>query len=98
MNLNQFIQKYENPRSEIYRWANKVEEKLNATNDKKIRQRILVFGVIVASLIDHLDPGHKIIHPNQIYKNKLNPTSKNIIRGNLFRHFLKFVKDKEKYY
>lgn len=98
MNLNQFIKNYDDTESEIYKWAKKIEDKLNSTNDKKVRQRILVFGVIVAVLIDHLDPGHKIIHPNQIYKNKLNPTSKNIIRGNLFRHFLKFVKNKEKYY
>ncbi len=98
MTLNQFIRNYDDTDSEIYKWANKIEEELNATSDKKVRQRILVFGVIVASLIDHLDPSHKIIHPNQIYKNKLNPTSKNIIRGNLFRHFLKFVKNKEKYY
>jgi hypothetical protein len=98
MNLNQFIKNYEDRSSEVYKWAKKIEDKLNATNDKKIRQRILVFGVIIASLIDHLDPAHKIIHPNKVYKNKLNSTSKNIIRGNLFRHFLKFVDNKEKYF
>jgi len=98
MSLNQFIKQFDDHDSEVYKWASKIEDKLNNTSDKKIRQRILVFGVIVASLIDHLDPKHQIIHPNNIYKNKLNSTSKNIIRGNLFRHFLKFVKNKEKYY
>jgi hypothetical protein len=98
MNLNQFIRNYDDKESEIYKWAHLIEDKLNSTDEKKVRQRILVFGVIVASLIDHLDPEHKIIHPNEIYKNKLSSTSKNVIRGKLLSHYLKFVTNKRKYY
>lgn len=98
MNLNDFIRQYDDVNSEVRKWATKIENILIQTHDKKIRQRILVFGVIVASLIDHLDPEHRIIHPNKVYKNKLNPTSKNVIRGNLLSHYLKFVKNKKNYY
>jgi hypothetical protein len=98
MNLNQFIKNWDTGTSGIHTWAEKLTNKLEATDDKKIRQRILVFGVIVAALIDHFDPRHEIIHPNELYINKLNDTSKNLIRRNLFKYYLKFVKDKEKYY
>jgi len=98
MNLNQFIKNYDIQDSEIHKWAEKVEHKLYACSDKRNRQRILVFGVIVCSLIDHFDPDHKIIHPNKIYINKLNESSKKLLKRNLFQHYLKFINNKGNYY
>lgn len=98
MSLNQFIRNCEIADSETHKWAQKLEAKLNECSDKKIRQRILVFGAIILMLIDHFDPSHKIIHPNKIYNNKLNETSKKLIKRNLLQHYLKFIKNKSNYY
>ncbi len=98
MNLNQFIKELELNGSEIKKWTKQLEVKLNAAGEKVMRQRILVFGVIVAAFIDHFDPHHRIIHPNTVYKNKLSTLSKKNIKKNLFQHYLKFIRNRERYF
>jgi hypothetical protein len=98
MSLNQFVNKLHDQDSNISKWIALLENKLCATTDKEIRQKILVFGVLVAILIDHFDPNHKIVRKREIYLNKLSEKSKSIIQRNLLGHYLKFVKNKEDYY
>ncbi|MFA5329898.1 MAG: hypothetical protein WC384_19030 [Prolixibacteraceae bacterium] len=98
MSLNQFVNKLQDQNSNIYKWNVLLENKLKATSDKEIRQKIIIFGVLVAILIDHFDPNHKIVRKREIYLNKLSEKSRNIIRRNLLGHYLKFAKNKEAYY
>jgi len=98
MSLNQFMNKLHDQDSNIRKWITLLEDKLGATSDKEIRQKILVFGVLVAILIDHFDPNHQIVRKREIYRNKLSEKSKSSIRRNLLGHYLKFVRNKEEYY
>jgi len=79
-------------------WIKKIEDTLMTTNDKKVRQSVLVFGVIVAALINHFDPQSKIVRSRRVYKNKLTLDSKIKINKVLLTNYLPFVKDKERYY
>ena len=84
MSLNQFITSLKTPNSPNNLWIKKLEDKLMLTSDIIIRQRILVFGVILDSLINHYDPKSKIVRNRKIYMNKLNRKSKKMISSKLF--------------
>ncbi|WP_188937289.1 hypothetical protein [Puia dinghuensis] len=98
MSLSQFYINIHDASSKSNIWIKKIEDKLLATNDKEVRQSVLVFGVIVAALINHFDPKSRIVRSRKIYKNKLSRDSKNKISKVLFTSYLPFIKNKEIYY
>ena len=98
MNLHQFYDTLHSENSSSNIWIKKLENKLLATSDKLVRQEILVFGIIVAALMDHFDPNHTISRRRPIYINKLSEKSKERIKNTLLNHYLPFVKNPEDYY
>jgi len=98
MTLSEFMIEYVKDNSVIALWGKKLEEILQSVGDKKKRQTILRFGVIVNMLINHFDPKHKSVRKRVVYKNKLSQKSKRIIKNSLLGHYLKFIKSKEDYY
>jgi hypothetical protein len=98
MTLKEFLDALENKDDNLSKWIQHLEKALLSVNNKEQRQIILRFGVIVAALIDHFDPNHKTVRRRDIYLNKLNPRSKEIIRENLVSHYLPFLQNKETYY
>lgn len=98
LTLKEFLDELNNKESSLTNWIEKLENQLKSLDDKKIRQQVLRFGVIVAILIDHFDPKHKTIRRRELYLLKLTNRSTSIIRNQLLNHYLPFVKDKSKYY
>lgn len=98
MTLKDFLETLENENSTLSKWIGELEKKLFSVNDKQQRQTILRFGVIVAALIDHFDPNHKTVRRREIYIHKLSPKSKELLNEYLFGHYLKFIKNKTKYF
>ncbi len=98
MSLSQFYLNIYDPSCKSNIWIKKIEDKLLMTVDKDERQSVLVFGVIVAALINHFDPESRIVRNRKIYKNKLSQKSKIKIRKVLLGNYLPFIKNKESYY
>jgi hypothetical protein len=98
LSLNEFIVQYKDPTSNLYHWLKNLEILMLALSDKEKRQRILVYGVIVAALIDHYDPNHKTVRRRNIYLNKLTQKSRRWIKWPLLEQYLPFIKDKKRYY
>lgn len=63
----------------------------------KIRQRILVYGVIVALFLGHFDQSHNISRPRLLFTNKLRPESLKLLYNVLLRHYLPFIRKKNHY-
>ena len=98
MSLSQFYINIHDASSKSNVWIKKIEDKLLKTNDKEERQSVLVFGVIVAAMINHFDPKSSIVRSREVYKNKLSHHSKTKINKILLTAYLPFVKKKEMYY
>lgn len=91
MSLNDFMRKLENKKSDISKWIPLLQKELTGIYNKDVRQRILRYGIIVASLVNHFDPKHKITIRRKIYTLKLTPASKRIVGNYLFRKYLDFI-------
>ena len=98
LTLKEFLDGVNNPESTLSNWINYLKEVLNNTSDKEQRQIILRFGIIVTALMEHFDPKYKTVRQRSVYKNKLNPKSKRIIKEHLMKRYLSFVKKKDRYY
>lgn len=98
MTLKDFLETLENKDHTLSKWVILLEKKLLSVKDKEQRQSILRFGIIVAAIIDHFDPNYKTVRRRRIYLNKLNPRSKKLLQEYLFGHYLKFMKNKIRYY
>lgn len=98
LTLKEFLDEFEKTESPLSKWVNQLESQMNQVNDKDVRQTFLIFGVIVAMLIDHFDPKYKTVRRRKIYTNKLSRRSKQMIRNNLLKHYLPFINKGERYY
>ena len=72
-------------------WCKPLLQLLADAHVKAIRQRLLVYGVVVHALVDTLDPDHQSTHPRSSYTNKLSKNSKREIELLAFGEYLKKV-------
>ena len=98
LTLKEFLIHLDDPNSVLTMWIKELEMVLDNTKDNTIRQKVLIFGVIIAALIDRYDPDNKMVRKRKIYLNKLSKKSKKEIRFQLTRHYLPFLKKKEIYF
>ena len=99
LTLKEFLDDLENKNdTSLSKWIRSLELKLDKIGDKKIRQEFLRFGLIVGMLIDHFDPKHKTVRKRGVFINKLSIKSKQMIKWNLFKFYLPYIKKKERYY
>ncbi|WP_426484539.1 hypothetical protein [Flavobacterium sp. 2] len=98
MTLKDFLEALDTENSPLSKWILLLEQKLLNVRDKEQRQSVLRFGVIISALIDHFDPRYKTVRRRSIYLHKLNPRSKKILEQHLFKYYLKFIKNKKRYY
>lgn len=92
-----FVQRYKID-NELRNWLILIIEKLTYIQHTRNRQNILVYGTIVLAMIDTLDPDHSTARDRPPWTNKLTRKSRRILQNEVFKTFLKFVKEKEKYY
>ncbi|WP_343328955.1 hypothetical protein [Polaribacter staleyi] len=97
LTLKEFIEK-NNSDENFSIWIDKLDEALTETKEKNQRQKILVFGIITALIIDYFDPDYKVARRRGIYSNKLSKRSKKLIQNDLSKHYLPFIKTKLKYF
>lgn len=69
-------------------WCQPLTELLRSTKDKSVRQKLLIYGVVLHSLVDTLDPGHHSTHKRSSYPNKLSKESKRRVEYLVFREYL----------
>jgi hypothetical protein len=97
LSMKDFFYLIENDRN-FTNWIYELDVEISKVKDKKLRQRVLIFGVILTLFIDYFDQKNKIVRRRDVYKNKLSPRSKKLIKYHLLIHFLPFVKNKNLYY
>ncbi len=69
----------------------------SAEGDKRARQRVLRYGVVIHAMMDTLDPKHYVTKELPPYANKLSRQSKRDLHYRTFRNYLQSVKAPEKY-
>jgi len=91
-----FVRMLEND-AEAKRWIGPLYEFLTRLRHTKERQRILVYVAIIHSMIDEIDPKHKVTKSRSSYSNKLSKKSRDALKYRVFRHYLPFISNPEKY-
>jgi hypothetical protein len=91
----QFVSMYEREDT-TKQWLGPILEILAAPGRAK-KQRILVYGVVLHSLIDSLDPKHLATKNRPSYPSKLTIRSKRALAHRVFRQYLPFAGGIEKY-
>jgi hypothetical protein len=69
-------------------WCQPLTDLLGRTSEKSVRQKLLIYGVVLHSLVDTLDPKHHSTHKRSSYPNKLSKESKRRIEYLVFREYL----------
>jgi hypothetical protein len=92
----EFVQNIE-MKNDIRRWIEPLANALSKTEHKSDRQRLLQYGVVIHSLIDTLDPKHVVTNKRPSYPGKLTRRTRNDLSYRVFRVYLDFVGNKEKY-
>lgn len=98
MSLKEFVSKIDDEDSDMYKWIQLLDKKIGNLKHSRVKQDLLVFGLIAAIFIDHFDPEYKSVRRRKIYLNKLDEKSRAKIKKSLLGHYLPFVKQKFKYY
>jgi hypothetical protein len=98
MSLYQFTNLYLDKDSDVLRMIYPLEKSLFETSDKIVRQKFLLFGIIIQALIDFLDKNHSIIRKRKPYVNKLSRKTKQQLKTRIFQNYLPFIKDSSQYY
>ncbi|TND06954.1 MAG: hypothetical protein FD123_3418 [Bacteroidetes bacterium] len=98
MSLNEFMRKLDIPGTDIYKWVEHLAPVIKDSANEKTRQQILRYGIIIGALIEHFDPKHKIVLPRNVYVNKLTDKSRKFLQQELFKNYLPFVSEKERFY
>lgn len=85
------------PRSEAHKWLSPVIRFLSRTRHTYERQKILQYGIVVHAMIDTLDLDHVVTRNRPSYPHKLSKKSRNELKFRVFRQYLSFVPNQEKY-
>ena len=97
MNYYEFIEKYSSS-DQFKKWFHPIMEILNRIKHTNVRQRLLVYGVILHALVDALDEKHLVSGDRPGWANKLSVKSQKELRFRIFKVYLPFVKSPERYY
>lgn len=93
--FRQFVDDYETSPS-LRSWFEPLEQLLRS-RERKVRQRLLRYGVVVHAFIDTLDTKHHTTKGRPGYPNKLNRMSRHELIYRIFRLYLPDVKNVNKY-
>ena len=78
-------------------WIKPLYDLLMSLHIKARRQRLLVYGVVVHTLVDALDPEHQSTHPKPTYPHKLTKKAKRDIRYRAFGVYLNKIASCDRY-
>ncbi|MFC6352272.1 hypothetical protein H7691_15390 [Stenotrophomonas sp. CW117] len=69
-------------------WCQPLTDLLTKTSERSARQKLLIYGIVLHSLVDTLDPEHHSTHKRSSYPNKLSRESKRRVEHLVFREYL----------
>jgi hypothetical protein len=78
-------------------WFSPLARALSRLNHSGAKQRLLTYGVILHALIDTLDSKHLVTRERPGWPNKLTTKTKRELKFRVFRQYLKFVNEPERY-
>jgi len=84
-------------KKEFRRWYKPLIDVLTNLNHTRERQRFLIYGIIIHSLIDTLDIKHLITRDRPGWANKLSKKSKRSLKYRIFKIYLPFVANYSRY-
>jgi len=96
MSLHDFAEAYVEDGS-LREWLRPLRAVLLTTQHTRIRQRVLLYGVVVHALIDTLDPRHNVTRERPSYPNKLSQRTRRDLRFKVIEQYLPFIRNREKY-
>ena len=79
-------------------WFEPLTQVLRRGRERSTRQKLLLYGVVLHSLVDELDPRHEIVHDRPPYPNKLSKRVRRDLRYKVFSVYLPFVTNHRKYW
>lgn len=97
MSYYDFVEKYM-VKEQFRAWFQPIMTLLNRMHHTRERQRLLVYGVILHALMDTLDPKHLVTRDRPGWANKFSSRSRKELRFRVFKIYLPFVKDPERYF
>lgn len=93
-----FLEEYNDKNTSFNTWFSPLESQLIHSRNRRIRQDILLYGVILHAMVDNLDAGHQYIRDRKSYPNKLSKKTRNDIKNRIFGVYLTGIKNHEKYW
>jgi len=92
----EFVQLYRSDEN-IQKWFQPLQNCVKQISHTRNRQNLLVYGVVLHSLIDTLDPEHHITQNRPSWPNKLTKKSRRDLKFRIFNIYLPCISDKDKY-
>jgi hypothetical protein len=92
----EFVQALESSRG-TRRWIEPLADVFRTTLYTSERQKLLQYGVVIHALIDTLDPEHVVTSDRPSYPDKLTTKTLRDLRYRVFKVYLTFVADRQKY-
>lgn len=80
------------------RWYFPLITKISNISESSEKQRLLMYGVIIHALIETLDEDHLVTRKRPGWPNKLTKRSVKTLKYQVFKVYLSFVPNPEKYY
>ena len=96
--FHDFYEMYFSAKSTLRNWLDPLEKEIQRTYQKKTRQIVLKYGIILHCLIDTLDSEHRIVRERDVYVNKLSKKTIQDLKYRIFKEYLPFIRNEEKYY
>jgi hypothetical protein len=97
LNYFEFVEKYDQS-ARLKMWFEPLCLFFNNLSNCRSLQRTLVYGEIVHSLLDTLDSKHYYARKRPAWPNKLTKKNRKDLRFRIFKNYLPFVKNPEKYF
>lgn len=92
----EFVRAYERD-EEFRRWFSPLVLILTGLQHTSNRQRLLEYGVVLHALVDTLDDDHVVTGKRPSYPAKLSEKTRKDLRYRVFKVYLPFIADREKY-
>jgi hypothetical protein len=93
----EFVDRYMSE-SRLREWFSPLSNLLNRCHHTRVRQRLLLYGVLLNAFVDTLDPKHEVSRNRPPWPNKLSRKSRRELQHRVFSVYLPFVKRPERYW
>jgi hypothetical protein len=96
INFIEFVSSFEK-NEDVRRWMMSLGQFLSRMGHTSERQQLLQYGIVVHALIDNLDPNHLVTRERPSWPNKLSRRSWRDLKYRVFKVYLNFVTNSNKY-